>query len=101
MTYSRIRNALSAVFSIQTGLDDQAAAEMYKRSIERNIDLREEVRQAFNDPSVSWRSLLFNDEYEVIEIDTEQEARQRAMSLLLEPIEDFEKSESGKGGIQH
>ncbi|MEM7232321.1 MAG: hypothetical protein AAF517_09115 [Planctomycetota bacterium] len=82
--YPAIREILSAVFSVQTGLSDDAALAMYRRARESDQGLELELENVFKDGEVSWREMLFNSEYEVYETDSENEARAVAMELLLD-----------------
>lgn len=81
--YPAIRNILSSAFSVQTGLNDDAARAMYQRAFAANPGLRAEVQQVFVDEDVNWCELLFNREYEVYEADSEAEAKEVARGFLL------------------
>lgn len=65
MRYSHLRNILSSAFSIQTGLDKQAARALYERALKQDRQLRDEVKRALRDSTVDWRDLLMNEDYEV------------------------------------
>lgn len=86
---TRIKNVLSSAFSVQTGLDDEVTFSLYRRAIEADPALRSEVVRAFNDKSVRWTERLFNDDYEVFEADSADEALELARRLLIPglPIE--------------
>jgi hypothetical protein len=80
--YSHVRNILACVFSVQTGLDDVAAQSAYQRALDFNPALKAEVQKALADADVSWKELLFNDEYEVYEAESERDAKTFACRLL-------------------
>lgn len=81
--YPTIRGILSSIFSVQTGLNDDATRAMYQRAFAVNPELRAEVHQIFLDEDVNWCELLFNCEYEVYEADSEAEAKEVARGLLM------------------
>jgi hypothetical protein len=83
--YPKIRNILSAVFSISTGLSDDAQSAMLRRSLsnpEWRTSFQKELQAAATNPQTSWVELLSNEKYEVVDADSEEEARAIAMSLL-------------------
>ena len=45
-----------------------------------------ELEAAFADPNLSWKSMLCNDEYEVVDVETEQEAADFARRNLADPF---------------
>lgn len=86
--YPAIRNILSSIFSVQTGLDDDAAKSAYKRAFSADPTLRAEVAKLFLDGTVDWRELLCNSDYEVGDFDSDEEARRCAHELLVEDLSD-------------
>lgn len=80
--YPAIRNILSSVFSVQTGLDDDAAAAAYHRALRFDPQLSGEIGDVFADDNVNWSNMLFNEEYEVYEAESEADARTFAIELL-------------------
>ncbi|WP_143392776.1 hypothetical protein [Fimbriiglobus ruber] len=85
IAYPKIRNILEAIFSIETGLSDDAQSAMLQRSLrnpEWRIAFQNELLSAATNPQTSWQELLSNDKYEVTDTDSELDARAIAMSLL-------------------
>ena len=80
--YSRLRNALSVCFSIETGLSDESAHSMFLRGVTYDPKLREEVESALIDPDVDWQEILCNSEYEVCDTESREDAREIARKLL-------------------
>jgi hypothetical protein len=86
--YPEIRHALATAFSIQTGLSDQGAAELFQRMLANpnwRQRLERELREAFSSPATPWRQLLQNDRYEVAEAESDAEAREYVAALLWRP----------------
>lgn len=86
--YPEIRQALF-LFSVQVGLTDDFAREILERSLQNSEARRkfeEEVSKAFSDATTSWEKLLFNDEYEVYEAETKEQAREMAAEMLWEVV---------------
>ena len=87
--FPEIRRILGAAFSIGTGLSDDASTALLKRALEnkewRERFLENELIQAFSASTTRWADLLFNDQYEVFESETEEEAREFASKILWEP----------------
>jgi hypothetical protein len=83
--YPEIRRILSIAFSIETGLSDDAASAMLRRALQSSEWRRRfeaELIDAFSSSQTNWSELLFNDDYEVLEADTENQARAHAAALL-------------------
>lgn len=83
-----IRNVLSTMYSTQSDRswqEGEAALARSLRNPEWRSRLEAELVAAFSDPSTPWPELLFNDEYEVAETDTPDEARAFAAKLLWAP----------------
>jgi hypothetical protein len=90
ITYPNIIHCLRTLFNAEDGLSEDAAQGLYMRSIEssgRKAALVQELKAALVDQSFSWKSALFNDEYEVFDAASEEEARDYARNLLWEPIQ--------------
>ncbi|WP_165677806.1 hypothetical protein [Metapseudomonas otitidis] len=49
--------------------------------------MKYELSEAFGDGSISWRAMLNNDEYEVLDFETEEEARAYVKRILWDPLE--------------
>lgn len=80
---------LKTVFNVDGGLSDEAAINIYRRAAQSSGKLealREELDYALSDPSVSWKTLLANSDYEVFDAETEQQAKSHAIRILLEPL---------------
>jgi len=80
--YPALRNILRSLFSVQTGLDDESAQQAFARARGVDVKLRSELATAFDDPDLSWKEMLCNEEYEVFEADSEVEARNYAAEIL-------------------
>lgn len=73
------------MFSVGLGLSDDAARELLEHALKNKSwrsRLEEELLAAFTDASTTWGELLCNDEYEVVEVDSDEEARQAAAEML-------------------
>ncbi|MCQ9379745.1 hypothetical protein [Methyloversatilis sp. XJ19-49] len=80
---------LKTIFNVDSGLSEDAAINVYRRSAQSSGKLealREELDYALSDPSVSWKALLANSDYEVFDAETEQQAKSYAIRILLEPL---------------
>ena len=89
--FPNITHMLKTVFNVEDGLSEDVAIRIYRRSAESREDfaaLKGELREAFSDPSVSWKILLSNEDYEVFDTDNEYDAREYAMRILWVPIFD-------------
>jgi hypothetical protein len=89
MRLDRIAQALKTVYNVQDGLPPDASMRLYVRLVQESpafAGFKEEVEHALIQPTVSWKALLFNAEYEVYAAETEEEARQLARQLLLDPL---------------
>ena len=87
--YPSIRRVLSTVFNCEDGLSLDVAKSLYARSQASSPNMTEfkrELREALNNPSVSWKHLLCNDDYEVIDAESEEDARKFAVEVLWVPI---------------
>ena len=80
---------LKTVFNVDNGLSEDAAIQIYRRSAESSGNMQElkrELSRAFADEEVSWKRILLNEEYEVLDAETEEEARMYAIRILSEPL---------------
>lgn len=85
--YPKLQNTLGAVFSVTTGLSDDAQRRMLERALQQpewREEFQNELRAAMTDEGTSWMELLANERYEVYEADSEVDARRIAVSLLWE-----------------
>ncbi|MCS3811224.1 hypothetical protein FHY19_004324 [Xanthomonas arboricola] len=76
MGYPFIEIALRTIFNAKDGLCLAVSCGLYARSIRSSPafrDLKEELARALADQDLSWKELLSNDMYEVIELDTEED----------------------------
>ncbi|HEY4079575.1 MAG TPA: hypothetical protein VGM81_02670 [Burkholderiaceae bacterium] len=92
--FPTISNMLRTVYNAEDGLSEDASIRLYQRASatgDNRAKLEAELRSAFSRDDVSWRQMLCNDDYEVADIETEDEARTYAHRLLWEPF-------FGKGG---
>lgn len=89
-SFENVVHMLKTVFNVDSGLSEDAAIRIYQRTAQSSGKLeriREELGQGLNDPGVSWRTLLLNDDYEVFDAETEDEARAYAVKILWEPLQ--------------
>ena len=89
-SFENVVHMLKTVFNVDSSLSKDAAIRIYQRTAQSSGKLgriREELGQGLNDPGVSWRTLLLNDDYEVFDAETEDEARAYAVKILWEPLQ--------------
>ncbi|NVJ62212.1 MAG: hypothetical protein HWE27_17630 [Gammaproteobacteria bacterium] len=89
MKYENIVHMLKTVFVADFSFPEDMAINLYTESLTNSNkfdEMKEELREAFSDETLSWQKMLFNDEYEVIDFDTEEEARAYAKRVLWDPI---------------
>ena len=89
MKYPNIEHMLKTVFVSDFSLPEEMAISIYLSSAETSgikQDLKSELVELYNDDSISWKKLLCNDEYEVLECDTELEAKEFITRVLKDPI---------------
>lgn len=87
--YPVIEQVLGAVFDVDYGFSERVAAGLYLRAVVNRADTegtKRELRSAFADPTFSWKNMLANDEREVCDIDSEEEAREYALKMLWTPL---------------
>ena len=92
-----IRLMLRTTFNAEDGLDEALSVSLYQantRSAEIRSRLLPELERAFSDTRVSWRELLCNEDYEVVDVETEDEARAQARRWLWDPL--FETSREAR-----
>jgi len=80
---------LRTAYNAEDGLSEDASIRLYQRASgagDNRTKLEVELREAFSRNDVSWRQLLCNDDFEVADIETEDEAREHARKILWEPI---------------
>ncbi|WP_111882808.1 hypothetical protein [Acidovorax anthurii] len=80
---------LRTAYNAEDGLSEDAAIRLYQRASaagDNRAKLEAELRSAFSRDDVSWRQMLCNDDFEVADIETEDEARKHARRILWEPI---------------
>jgi hypothetical protein len=90
--YPIIVQMLRTAFNAEDGLSQEVAIRLYKRAVEsRDLteSLKQELKEAFSNASVSWKSLLLNQEFEVFDADSEEQARDYAIKILWDPIFDL------------
>lgn len=87
--FPQIHRVLKTFFNADDGLSEDAAIRMYQRAMASSANreaLEDELSQAFKDGHVSWKKLLLNDDYEVFDAASEDEAREYAHKILWIPI---------------
>ncbi len=87
--YPRIKHALHTFFNAEDGLSEEVSRRLLARSMrtpEAMASFMRELQAALADPELSWRSMLFNDEYEVVDALSEAEAREFVQRNLVEPL---------------
>jgi hypothetical protein len=78
MKYENIRHMLRTVFVADFSLPEIMAINIYIESLRssgKTEEIKRELAEAFEDESVCWRRMLANDEYEVLEFETDEEAK--------------------------
>ena len=87
--FPNIIHTLKTLFNAEDGLSEDTSIKLYQRTTmsSGNLDvLKQELNTAFSDPTISWKSMLLNDDYEVFDAESESEAREYAKRILWEPI---------------
>ncbi|MDP2870554.1 hypothetical protein [Methyloversatilis sp.] len=85
-----VLHMLKTIFNVDSGLSEAAAINIYRRSAQSSGKLEallEELGYALSDPSVSWKALLANSDYEVFDAETEEQAKAYARRVLWEPLQ--------------
>ena len=86
--YRMLRSTLE-LFSSEVGLSWAAANAALLRSAANDLwraAFCQELASALRDPSTDWREALYNSDYEVLEFETQADARSFAVSLLWDPL---------------
>ena len=89
--YPIIAHALRAMFNSADGLSEDVSTRLYVRAFDAGGQFnafRTELERAFQDDSLSWKDLLSNEQYEIIDASSEVEAREHARRLLWKPLFD-------------
>ncbi|GGB22084.1 hypothetical protein [Agarivorans gilvus] len=84
-SYSTLRNLLISVFSVDVGLEENEEIEALERVLSdssQRMEIEGELRQLFQDTSISWSELLENDEYVVYPADDEADAKAYVVESL-------------------
>lgn len=87
--YPNIIYVLKTIFVVDFGFPEDMAISLYKESLQSSgkvDDMKQELTEAFSDESISWKEMLLNDDYEVLDLDTEEEAKEFVERVLWEPI---------------
>lgn len=90
MKYENIRHMLKTVFVVGFSLPENVSINICVESLKssgKKEEMKNELAEAFEDKNISWRNMLVNDEYEVLEFETEEEARAYVKRVLWEPLE--------------
>lgn len=90
MKYKNIRHILKTVFCSDFNLTEDVAVGIYVNNLNSSgkIDeMRYELDECLRDKNVSWRDMLVNDEYEVLDFETEQEAKDYIKRVLWQPLD--------------
>jgi hypothetical protein len=96
--YPIVMQMLRTAFNAEDGLSLDVAVRLYKRAAESSgiiESLRGELKEAFSNPSLSWKALLANQEFEVIDADSEEQARDYAVKILWDPMFDLPPPKKG------
>jgi len=83
--YPTLRNLLISVFSVDVGLEESeeiAALERVLSDPAQRTEIEGELRQLFQDATISWSELLENDEYVVYPADDEEDAKEYVVESL-------------------
>ncbi len=87
--YKNIDYVLKTIFVVDMGFPQEMAISLYKESLQTSgklDEMKQELVEAFEDKSISWKEMLLNDNYEVLDLDSEDEAREFAKRVLWDPI---------------
>ena len=80
---------LRIAYNAEDGLSQDVSIRLYQRAAgtgDNRAKLECELREAFSQSDLSWRQMLCNDEFEVVDLEDEQGAREYARKILWEPI---------------
>ncbi len=87
--FPTITHMLRTAYNVEDGLSDEVSVRLYQRaaaSPDTFEKLKNELQSAFSRQDISWRNILLNEDYEVFDAGTEQEAREYAYQILWTPI---------------
>lgn len=80
---------LCTVHNAEDGLSEHVSIRPYQRlsaTSDTRMQLEAELRSAFASDGFSWRHMLCNDDFEVADLETEDEAREYAYKILWKPF---------------
>lgn len=80
---------LKTSFNAEDGLSEDVSIRLYRKMAILSGDLKalkEELEMAFSSKDVSWKEILYNDDYEFFYAETENEARDYAQKILWNSI---------------
>jgi len=89
MKYENIRHMLKTVFVADFGFPEEMAISLYTESLSTSgkvDEMKRELADAFSDEEVSWKEMLLNDDYEVLDVESEEEAVAFVKRMLWNPI---------------
>jgi lipopolysaccharide assembly outer membrane protein LptD (OstA) len=84
-SYPTLKNLLISVFSVDVGLEESeelAALERVLSDPTQRTEIEAELRQLFQDATISWSELLENDEYVVYPADDDEDAKEYVIESL-------------------
>jgi hypothetical protein len=87
--FPTIVHMLRTIYNAADGLSEEVSMRLYQRAAsagDNRKKLQVEMQVACSRPDFSWRHLLFNDDYEVADFETEAEAHEYARKILWEPL---------------
>lgn len=90
MKYENIRHMLRTIFVTDFSLPEDAAINIYVSGLKvsgKEEVMKHELSETFGDGTISWWAMLNNDEYEVLDFETEEEARAYVKRILWDPLE--------------
>lgn len=91
--YPTLRNLLISVYSVDVGFEKNeeiAALERVLSDPAQRAEIEGELRQLFQDASISWSELLENDEYVVYPADDEEDAKEYVVESLWSRVFPYE-----------
>lgn len=83
--YPFLKNLLISIFSVDVGLEESSEIAALGRVLSnpsQKLKIEEELRQLFQDTTISWSDLLDNDEYVVYPADNEDDAKKYIIDNL-------------------
>lgn len=87
--FPTIIQMLRTAYNAEDGLGEDASMRLYQRAAasgNNRAKLEAELLAAFSREDLSWRNMLCNDDYEVVDVETEEDARDHARKVLWEPL---------------